>query len=31
LLDEDLAKELHDKRLAYNAGLSTEAKAATDE
>ena len=31
LLDEDLAKELHDKRLQYNAGLGAEEKEAADD
>lgn len=31
MLDEDLAKELHDKRLQYNAGLGAEEKEAADD
>ena len=31
LLDEDLAKELHDKRRQYNAGLGAEEKEAADD
>ena len=31
MLDEDLAKELHDKRLQYNAGLGAEEKEAPNE
>jgi len=31
LLDEDLAKELHDKRLQYNAGLGAEEKEASND
>jgi len=31
LLDEDLAKELHDKRLQYNAGLGAEEKEAPND
>jgi hypothetical protein len=31
VLDEDLAKELHDKRLQYNAGLGAEEKEAADD
>ena len=31
MLDEDLTKELHDKRLQYNAGLGVEEKEAADD
>ncbi len=31
MLDEDLAKELHDKRLQYNAGLGAEEKEAPND